>query len=84
LLNEEGERIYDFEASYTLADLGEGMRITAITHSKVPRNFASTFGASSSGLWADAQWRQRHYNRTHVQGARPWDVPLALEAVDHA
>jgi hypothetical protein len=33
----EGGRIYDFDASYTLADLGEGMRITAIAHNETPR-----------------------------------------------
>jgi hypothetical protein len=37
LVDEEGERIYDFDASYTLADLGEGIRITAIAHNETPR-----------------------------------------------
>ncbi len=29
--------VYDFTASYTLADLGEGTRITAIAHNESPR-----------------------------------------------
>jgi hypothetical protein len=29
--------IYDFEASYSLADHGNGMRITAVTHNEMPR-----------------------------------------------
>jgi hypothetical protein len=37
LVDKEGERIYDFDASYTLADLGEGVRITAIAHNETPR-----------------------------------------------
>jgi hypothetical protein len=41
LVDEEGGRIYDFDASYTLADLGEGMRITAIAHNETPRLRAS-------------------------------------------
>jgi hypothetical protein len=32
-----GDPIYDFGASYTLADRGDGMRITAIAHNKTPR-----------------------------------------------
>jgi hypothetical protein len=41
LVDAQGRRIYDFEASYTLADLGEGMRITAIAHNETPRLRAS-------------------------------------------
>jgi hypothetical protein len=37
LFDEQGRPIYDFDASYTLADLGEGMRITAIAHNETPR-----------------------------------------------
>ncbi len=37
LVDQEGERIYDFDASYTLVDLGQGMRITAIAHNETPR-----------------------------------------------
>jgi hypothetical protein len=37
LRDQEGETIYDFDASYTLADLGEGMRIAAIAHNETPR-----------------------------------------------
>lgn len=31
-----GRAIYDFDASYTLADLGDGPRITAIAHNEGP------------------------------------------------
>ena len=34
LVDATGARIYDFDASYTLADLGDGMRITAIAHNE--------------------------------------------------
>jgi hypothetical protein len=37
LVNGAGGRIYGFDASYTLADLGEGLRITAIAHNETPR-----------------------------------------------
>jgi hypothetical protein len=37
LFGEHGRPIYDFDASYTLAELGEGMRITAIAHNEAPR-----------------------------------------------
>ncbi len=37
LVDREGGRIYDFDASYTLADRGDGMRITAIAHNETPR-----------------------------------------------
>jgi hypothetical protein len=33
----EGRSIYDFDASYTVADRGDGLRITAIAHNEVPR-----------------------------------------------
>ena len=36
LVDQEGGRIYDFDASYTLADLGQGMRITAIATTRLP------------------------------------------------
>jgi hypothetical protein len=36
LVDGEGRSIYDFAASYTLADRGDGMRITAIAHNEVP------------------------------------------------
>jgi hypothetical protein len=41
LVDKEGRRIYDFDASYTLADLGEGTRITAIAHNETRRLRAS-------------------------------------------
>ena len=34
LVDATGTRIYDFDATYTLADLGDGMRITAIAHNE--------------------------------------------------
>jgi hypothetical protein len=37
LVDQDGEPIYEFNASYTLADLGDGMRITAIAHNETPR-----------------------------------------------
>jgi hypothetical protein len=37
LVDQEGGPIYEFDASYTLADLGDGMRITAIAHNETPR-----------------------------------------------
>ena len=37
LIDGEGGRLYDFDAAYTLADLGQGMRITAIAHNETPR-----------------------------------------------
>jgi hypothetical protein len=37
LVDEEGGRIYEFDSSYTLADLVEGARITAIAHNETPR-----------------------------------------------
>lgn len=33
----KGRSVYDFEASYSLADHGNGMRITAIAHNEMPR-----------------------------------------------
>ena len=37
LLDGEGRRIYDFEAAYTLADLGHGLQIAALAHNEPPR-----------------------------------------------
>lgn len=37
LVDGDGQRLYDFTASYTLADRGEGLRISAIAHNEVPR-----------------------------------------------
>lgn len=41
LLDESGGPIYDFDASYALADFGEGMRITAVAHNEAPRLLAA-------------------------------------------
>ena len=37
LRDEHGDAIYDFDASYTLADFGDGLRITAIAHNEASR-----------------------------------------------
>jgi heme-degrading monooxygenase HmoA len=37
LLGQRFERIYTFDASYTLVDRGGGLRISAITHNEAPR-----------------------------------------------
>jgi heme-degrading monooxygenase HmoA len=37
LLGQTVERLYAFDASYTLVDRGDGLRINAITHNEVPR-----------------------------------------------
>jgi hypothetical protein len=37
LLDEERKPIYDFDACYTVADVGDGLRITAIAHNERPR-----------------------------------------------
>jgi hypothetical protein len=37
LADGEGRSIYDFDASYTVADRGGGMRITAIAHNEMHR-----------------------------------------------
>jgi hypothetical protein len=36
LADGEGRSIYDFDASYTVADRGDGLRITAIAHNEMP------------------------------------------------
>jgi len=41
LLDADGAVVYDFHASYTLADLGAGLRITAIAHDESPRLMAA-------------------------------------------
>ncbi len=37
LADAEGQPLYDFDATYTLADPGTGFRITAIAHNETPR-----------------------------------------------
>ena len=37
LLDGDGESVYEFDAAYTLADPGAGLRITAIAHNETPR-----------------------------------------------
>lgn len=37
LIDADGAAIYDFDATYTLADLGKGPRIVAIAHNETPR-----------------------------------------------
>lgn len=47
LADKAGGRIYAFDASYTLVDLGEGMRITAIAHNETARLRATLSGGRS-------------------------------------
>lgn len=49
LMDGAGARIYDFEATYTLADLGDGLRITAIAHNETPRLRAALAARRSGG-----------------------------------
>ena len=37
----DGATVYDFTASYALADLGEGLRITSIVHDETPKLMAA-------------------------------------------
>jgi hypothetical protein len=37
LIGEERGPLYEFDAAYTLADFGQGLRITAISHNETPR-----------------------------------------------
>ena len=37
LVDGRGRSIYDFDASYTVAERGDGIRITAIAHNEMPR-----------------------------------------------
>lgn len=37
LIGEAGEPLYEFDAAYTLADFGQGLRVTAISHNETPR-----------------------------------------------
>jgi hypothetical protein len=37
LLDEAGARIYDFDAAYTLLDIGQGMQLAAIAHNETAR-----------------------------------------------
>jgi hypothetical protein len=37
LLDHAGARIYDFDASYTLLDVGQGLRLAAIAHNETAR-----------------------------------------------
>jgi len=56
LFDREGERIYEFDAAYTLGDLGQGLRITAIAHNETPR------------LRASLEARRRDYGSPHGRG----------------
>ena len=55
LLDRERVRMYDFNASYTLADLGQGMRITAIAHNETRRLQVSMERHRIESPWA-AEW----------------------------
>jgi ribosomal protein S17 len=37
LVDARGQQLYEFDASYTLADLGQGFRISGIAHNEVPQ-----------------------------------------------
>jgi hypothetical protein len=37
LVDRDGRQLYEFDASYTLADFGHGFRIGAIAHNEAPR-----------------------------------------------
>lgn len=37
LVDGEGRPLYEFKASYTLADFGQGLRISALAHNETPR-----------------------------------------------
>ena len=41
LTDAAGAAVYDFHASYTLADLGDGLLITAIVHDETPKLLAA-------------------------------------------
>ncbi|HET8651812.1 MAG TPA: hypothetical protein VFM13_04475 [Gaiellaceae bacterium] len=49
LTDRAGARIYDFDAAYTLADLGDGLRITAIAHNETARLRAALTARRSGG-----------------------------------
>ena len=53
-----GARIYEFDAAYTLADFGQGLRITAIAHNETPR------------LLAALENRRRNAGSSHGRGRR--------------
>lgn len=48
LVDAHGRDVYDFHASYTLADLGAGPRITAIAHDETPRLVAALAKAQTA------------------------------------
>jgi hypothetical protein len=41
LLDGDGRLVYDFNASYTLADFGGGLRVTSIVHDESPKLMAA-------------------------------------------
>jgi hypothetical protein len=43
----DGATVYDFAASYTVADLGDGLRITAIVHDETPKLLAAVAQAQA-------------------------------------
>lgn len=44
-----GATVYEFDASYTLADLGDGLRITGIVHNETPRLLAAVARRQAGG-----------------------------------
>ena len=49
LTDATGATVYDFHASYTLADLGDGLRIAAIAHDETPRLLAAVARRQAGG-----------------------------------
>ncbi len=47
LLDETGDTLYDFDASYTLVDQGQGLRIVAVAHNETTRLIALTRGRTA-------------------------------------
>ena len=49
LVDGTGAPVYDFTASYTVADLGDGLRIVAIAHNETPRLLAAVARRQAGG-----------------------------------
>jgi hypothetical protein len=49
LADTDGATVYDFHASYALADFGEGLRITGIVHDEAPRLLAALARRQAAG-----------------------------------
>ena len=49
LVDAAGAGVYEFDASYTLADFGDGLRITAIAHNETSRLLAAVARRQAGG-----------------------------------